>query len=532
MLGHPQLRVLGWSAFIYVVAQHTFTFYLVTYLYEHCGLTIAQAGALLSASQIVGTGVRLLSGGAGDRFPRMQLLGWTGIGMTLGCIATGLLEADTPFWLITLVVIGYGSVVISWNGTSQAEFAHLSPPGEAAAVAAVQTSLAFSGAVFGPPIFALIASMLSYRMAFFAVAACVLAAAVWQLLAARTTSAPLAGVTTTILKHERHRVGPMDFFRRFTFLVSAPAFDADDLEGHRLREIIAEIEKLGFQVIRARRIEDAEIAVQTDAAIGCMVVDWGKKGLEGKTAALINLMRRRGLEMPIVMLVRRKRLEDIPVEVLDYIDGYIFLAEETPEFIAKNLVSRLKQYAETLKTPFFGALVDYAERGNQLWTCPGPQRRRVLQPQPDRPDLRRASRRGGLPRRPRQLRARARRPAGPRRPGAEGAAGGGRDLRRREDLFRPERHLVVEQDRALGAGRRGRPRAVRPQQPQGGASRRAVPRRRHSDLSRDRPQRARADRPDLPRGARRRRASARRSAIIRWSPTRRRGGASGRSASP
>jgi len=163
----------------------------------------------------------------------------------------------------------------------------------------------------------------------------------------------------------------MDFFRRFTFLVCAPAFDAEDLEGHRLDEITGAIEKSGFQVIRARRIEDAEIAVQTDAAIGCMVVDWGKKGLQGKTAALINLMRRRGLEMPIVMLVRHKRLEDIPVEVLDYIDGYIFLAEETPEFIARNLVSRLKQYAETLKTPFFGALVDYAERGNQLWTCPG-----------------------------------------------------------------------------------------------------------------------------------------------------------------
>jgi len=163
----------------------------------------------------------------------------------------------------------------------------------------------------------------------------------------------------------------MDFFRRFTFLFCAPAFDADELEGHRLDEITHAIDRMGFQVVRARRIEDAEIAVQTDAAIGCMVVDWGKKGLEGKTAALINLMRKRGLEMPIVILVRRKRLEDIPVEVLDYIDGYIFLAEETPEFIAKNLVSRLKRYAETLKTPFFGALVDYAEEGNQLWTCPG-----------------------------------------------------------------------------------------------------------------------------------------------------------------
>jgi MFS family permease len=187
VMGHDRLRVLGLSAFVYVIAQHTFTFYLVTYLYEHCGLSIARAGALLAASQIVGTGVRLLSGGLGDRMPRMQLLGWTGIGMTGGSIAIGLLGSETPFWLITAVVIGYGSVVISWNGTSQAEFAHLSPPGEAAAVAAVQTSLAFSGAVFGPPLFALIASALSYRMAFFAVAACVFASALWQLMAARRT---------------------------------------------------------------------------------------------------------------------------------------------------------------------------------------------------------------------------------------------------------------------------------------------------------------------------------------------------------
>jgi ornithine decarboxylase len=159
--------------------------------------------------------------------------------------------------------------------------------------------------------------------------------------------------------------------QRFTFLFSAPTFEAEDLEGLRVAEIIAAIQRMGFQVIRAPRIEDAEIAVQTDAAIGCLVVDWGKKGLEGKAASLINVMRRRGLEMPIVLLVRRKRFEDVPVEVLDFIDGYVFLAEETPEFIARNLVSRLTQYAETLKTPFFGALVDYAEQGNQLWTCPG-----------------------------------------------------------------------------------------------------------------------------------------------------------------
>jgi ornithine decarboxylase/arginine decarboxylase len=163
----------------------------------------------------------------------------------------------------------------------------------------------------------------------------------------------------------------MDYFKRFNFLFAAPVFDTDDLEGLRFNQIIDEIQRSGFEVVRARKLEDAEIAVQTDAAIGCMVVDWGKKGLEGKIAALINLMRRRGLDFPIILLIRRKRFEDLPVEVLDFIDGYVFLSEETPPFIAKNLISRLKQYAETLKTPFFGALVDYAEEGNQLWTCPG-----------------------------------------------------------------------------------------------------------------------------------------------------------------
>lgn len=163
----------------------------------------------------------------------------------------------------------------------------------------------------------------------------------------------------------------MEYSRRFKFLVCAPGFNESDLEGVRVQQIVTEIEQDGYQVVRARRDDDAELVIRTDAAIGCVVVDWGKKGPQGKSAALISLVRKRGLEVPIFILVRRHRLEDIPVEVLDDVDGYVFLAEETPDFIAKNLISRLRQYAETLKTPFFGALVDYAEQGNQLWTCPG-----------------------------------------------------------------------------------------------------------------------------------------------------------------
>ena len=79
----------------------------------------------------------------------------------------------------------------------------------------------------------------------------------------------------------------MDFHRRFTVLMCTPAFDPDDLEGARVNQIVAAVEHRGFEVVRARRVEDAAIAVQTDAAVGCLVVDWGKRGLDGKAAALM-----------------------------------------------------------------------------------------------------------------------------------------------------------------------------------------------------------------------------------------------------
>lgn len=181
VMRHPEMRVLGWSALLYVVAQHTFTFFLVTYLYEHCRLSIAEAGFLLFLAQIGGTVQRLVLGALGDRFPRMMLLGWTGIGIALGAIAMGLIAPGTPYWLIGLIVFAYGTVVISWNGVSIAEFAALAPAGQVAAVAAVQTALAFSGAVIGPPLFGLIAAVADYRTAFLLVAAFVLAAAIWQI---------------------------------------------------------------------------------------------------------------------------------------------------------------------------------------------------------------------------------------------------------------------------------------------------------------------------------------------------------------
>ena len=80
----------------------------------------------------------------------------------------------------------------------------------------------------------------------------------------------------------------MDYFRRFTFLFAMPTFDADDLEGIRLNQIVDEIERSGFEVVKARKLEDGEIAVQTDAAIGCRLRHWSPICWPGSTRCSAN----------------------------------------------------------------------------------------------------------------------------------------------------------------------------------------------------------------------------------------------------
>jgi len=163
----------------------------------------------------------------------------------------------------------------------------------------------------------------------------------------------------------------MLYDRMFQFLICSPALGADTLEGQRLGQIAEEVEHLGFQVMEAQSIESGEMAVRTDAAIGCILLEWGSGKQSGGVASFVTFLRNRGLDIPIFILVRRHALEEIPVDILGQVTGYVFLAEDTPAFIARNLVSHLQQYAGALKTPFFGAMVDYAEQGNQVWTCPG-----------------------------------------------------------------------------------------------------------------------------------------------------------------
>lgn len=163
----------------------------------------------------------------------------------------------------------------------------------------------------------------------------------------------------------------MRFEEMFRLLLVVDAKEMSQTETRHLTGITETLSARDITITQVADLEDAFEAVIADPAIGCMLVEWGSGQAFGDVETFIDKVRNRGLEMPIFLLVRRHQFQDIQARALRHVAGYVFAGEDTPDFIAKNLADHLLTYANHLKTPFFGAMVDYVEQGNQLWTCPG-----------------------------------------------------------------------------------------------------------------------------------------------------------------
>jgi ornithine decarboxylase len=157
----------------------------------------------------------------------------------------------------------------------------------------------------------------------------------------------------------------------FGFLICRTMPVRPTLASSRLQLIVDEVRRLGYATTLSIGTADACSAIRSDAGFGCVIVEWSLEEPESAVEAFVRFIRERGLDVPVFILVEQHLFDEVPVSVIGQATGYVFVDEDTPEFVARNLVSHLRNYASSLKTPFFGALVDYAEQANQMWTCPG-----------------------------------------------------------------------------------------------------------------------------------------------------------------
>ncbi len=173
VISYRPLRRLAIISFLYAGMQLCLFTYMVIYLTEDVGMAFIAAGLTLSAAQMSGTIGRIIWGILADRYIKPgKLLGLLGVGMSLGAVATAMIQSSWPLSLILLATILFGGTAIGWNGVYLAEAARRAPDGQVSAATGGTLFFTFFGVVLGPPIFGGVVSTTgSYPLAylFFAV---------------------------------------------------------------------------------------------------------------------------------------------------------------------------------------------------------------------------------------------------------------------------------------------------------------------------------------------------------------------------
>jgi ornithine decarboxylase len=165
------------------------------------------------------------------------------------------------------------------------------------------------------------------------------------------------------------------FHALFHFLLYTPVF-AKEPEGNEARlvqRLVDSLAQLDYRTEIAPTLIGAKVAAESDMGIGCFLLAIDVPD-ESEVQELVHAIRHeRGLDTPIYLISELAGVDSLSLAPLGDVTGYIYLDQETPAFSAKEAIFALERYAQSLKPPFFGAMMDYEYEGNQMWTCPGHQ---------------------------------------------------------------------------------------------------------------------------------------------------------------
>ena len=150
--------------------------------------------------------------------------------------------------------------------------------------------------------------------------------------------------------------------------------DADPATAAEIGRIADSLRAEGYGLMYATTARDGTAQVRANPAIGSVLLDWDiGTGGAGRRQALdvIRQVRRLSADLPIFLLTNRTMAGNLPLEVQREIQEYIWLSEDTPEFIAGRVSFAIRRYERALLPPFFRALAEFSDEHEYSWHTPG-----------------------------------------------------------------------------------------------------------------------------------------------------------------
>jgi arginine decarboxylase len=113
--------------------------------------------------------------------------------------------------------------------------------------------------------------------------------------------------------------------------------------------------------------------VTSDSAIHVLLVDWTLEGDKGHARArrLIEFVRSRNEKIPIFLLAERGEATAIPVDVMEMVDEFVWMLEDTAAFVGGRVVAAIRRYFDVMMPPLAAALMKFSQEYEYSWHTPG-----------------------------------------------------------------------------------------------------------------------------------------------------------------
>jgi sugar phosphate permease len=170
VLGNRNLLLLSGVTLLFAGVQLSLAGFLVLFLRDRVGLSVAEAGAMLALAQAAGIVGRIGWGVVSDwlfgsrrKFEMMMI----GVLASLSLLSLALTGPETPRIVLFVTLVVAGVSAIGWNGINMLFVTELAGRATSATAAGMNLTSSYLGIMIFPPIFGYLVDMSgSYTMAF------------------------------------------------------------------------------------------------------------------------------------------------------------------------------------------------------------------------------------------------------------------------------------------------------------------------------------------------------------------------------
>lgn len=160
--------------------------------------------------------------------------------------------------------------------------------------------------------------------------------------------------------------------------------NTDTPAGRAVRNIIKDLSTYGIEVTTLASTDDARAALSNLPAVDCIMVNWnvgekdeesspGEKNQRMDAAIIVEEIRKRNEDIPIFLMGEpsREPPKKLPIEMIKNINEFVWVMDDTAEFLAGRITAAARRYKEHLLPPFFGELVNFSRDFEYSWHTPG-----------------------------------------------------------------------------------------------------------------------------------------------------------------